>query len=655
MIIELPDGREIEAPDGLPPDRIKIIVQKFAPAPAGPTAGMSTAEKVLAGIGHGMTLVGRNVADIAAKSVPNRIPGQPTWQPHYSKENWQEFNEASAPLVAPREHLEINRLRGLAPPMTAGGFGSQVGQALATAPIAGAAGAPIRALVGPGSSLLARTGASALGGFAEGATVGGLTTDDPEKRFSRSLGGGVLGGGTSAALPLAGAALKAGAERISVPSPIPASASGASSSAAAQGGDAAARNATTILIRPPKRGPLTPSFVAPDPVPEAKFLLERGVRLTEGLRDPRSSRNLVELASTSRPGAGPLIAKQRAQALQDALDLGFKEAAPPGVKVELAGDINQKYAALKNAWDDAYDALRAKSEPIYPSIHDGKGGIALASTTNRPGAFQQIVDDPGTIWDDANRKIASRFLDNQLTRLPEVKGALGRVELGDMMTVLSNIRKAGREALRKQNYDLSDIFGRAEDAVEQAIESQASAETSAALKALNGKYRDFKAIEDAVTRAGDSAAGVTPARFSAAVRGAESSRSRYASGQGGPLRDLSKAIATVFDESASPKTGARLLAAAPDWMHTGLITPTIYLRNASATRATGGAASAAARAAARAVPRFTPAAKGRLMLDLAGDALSAPRSSQAAALFAALKSRGYPALLPAAADEEDAP
>lgn len=401
------------------------------------------------------------------------------------------------------------------------------------------------------------------------------------------------------------------------PTPAGASATGgaagsqaAGGAAAAQGGGAGAQSAATVVIRPPKRGIVEKVFAEPAPIPEAQYLLERGARLTKGMYDPQSSRNLVELATTSRPGAGPLIAKQRAQALEDAMGLGFQEAAPPGASVKLSGGINDKYATLKSAWDEAYDAVRASGEKIYPAVH-GDGGGALRSTANKPGLLDQIVNDAGEIWDDQSRAIAKRFIDNQMSRLPEPKGALGRVDLGDMLTVLSNVKQAGREALKSQRYDLHQIMGRFQEAIEQTVESQASPATSATLRALNAKYRDFKVMEDAVIRAGDSPAGITPSRLAASVKAMEPSRSRYAAGGGGSQRELSQAISKVFDTSASPPTGARLLAAMPDWVHSGLLAPTIYLRNTAAARAAGGVAgatggSAAARAAGGAASAWGP-------------------------------------------------
>jgi hypothetical protein len=505
-----------------------------------------------------------------------------------------------------------------------------------------AGGSTVAQGAGLGTRMLAGMRAATPLGFAYGAGTS-EATDLPGLMRDAAVGGlaaGVLGGAAPAvgsALGRAGGALK---RLSSTPAP-----------AAAQGGAASAGSASTIIVRPPKRTITERVMMEPEPIPEAQQLLGRGVRLTKGMYDPKSGRSLVELASTSRPGAGPLIMKQRAQALDDAMDLAFKEAVPPGAQVKLSGDINTKYSALKDAWDASYDAIRSTGELIYPAIHNGKGGAALRGTSKAPGVLDQVIGDAGEIWDRESRAIAKRFVDNEMSRLPTPKGALGRVDLGDMLKVLSKVKEKGREALRAQKYDLHQIMGRVQDALEQTVESQASPETSAALKALNGKYRDFKVIEDMVVRAGDSPLGVTPARLSAAVKAGEPSRSRYAAGGGGPLRELSQAIGAVFDESASPRTGARLLAAAPSWAHSGLIGPTIYLRNAAAVRAAGGSASGGTSMLGRVgnVTANKLNMLGGVTAD-AGPASAITLSPRVSALLKAL--RGRPGVAPAAAEEE---
>lgn len=428
------------------------------------------------------------------------------------------------------------------------------------------AGAVAPAAILPASGmrgLVATAGQGTLegAGYSDADSLRGLAGDT-------ALGGafGTAGFGLGAALSRAGGKMV-----------------GAARDMAAKRAATEAASESTVAIKP-GRSATEKIFGEPEMIPEARYLAERGVRLTKGMYDPKSNRALVEMASTSFPGAGAGVMKQRSQALEDAIALGFREGAPPGWTGKLTGDINEKYSILKAAWDDAYDQIRATGEKIYPAIHDGSGGVPLRSAGKTEGALDRIVNDLDETWDDANRAVAKRFLDNQIGRITEGKGALARVDIGDMLKVLSEIKRNGRSAARKQNYDLAEIMSRAQDAVEQALESQASPETSAALRSLNAKYRDFKVIEDAVVRAGDSPAGITPSRYSAAVKAAEPYRARYAAGGGGPHRELSRAINVVFDESASPKNGARLFQALPGVLKSSVVAPTIYLRNAAGVR-----------------------------------------------------------------------
>jgi hypothetical protein len=398
----------------------------------------------------------------------------------------------------------------------------------------------------------------------------------PEALAARSAAFGVGHGGEAAS----GAAARSGA------------------AAAGQGGDAAAENATEIVIRSPKRSLVPKALREPEPIPEAQYLLDRGVPLTGGLRDPSSAYGHTEISSQSVGIVGPGIRKQRGAALEDAMHVAFEEARPPGAaKIGKAGDINEKYVRLKGAWDAAWDAIRGKDELIQPAILEGDFGVPIKV------AIDQVIDDVAdplaAVWDDASRAQARRFLDNQITRLNAgAKDEAGRVPLGDMLRVLSDVRKAKRAALEGEKRDLYQIFARAEEAFEQALETQASPETAAEIRALNGGYRNFKTVEDAVIRAKDSPGGISPAQLQFSVRATEPSRARYAAGGGGNLRDLSKAVRTVFDESGSPPTGARLLSVAPEWLNRWATAPTIYLRNASSLKAQGGNAGALAGAGA---------------------------------------------------------
>jgi hypothetical protein len=580
-----------------------------------------------------------------------------------------------------------------------------------------------------------------MGTLAGASEYGSTSHKDPLSRAGGAAAAGglgaVLGGAMAGALPNPAALVPSrpsfdpAAPELALAraegSATAASRSAADAAAAAQGGNAAAQNATTVVVKPPKRI-LPAALQPPEMIPEAKYLADRGVPLTGGLRDPNSAYGHMEIASQSRGIVGPGIRNQRHRALGQAMDLAFEEAKPPPVsrpgatnlapeeylyhvtpaenaesiatqglradapkigeggphgntravfladqatvdtyrslygaggaplevyrvprsalrsveddaasegaaylsrenipaslleretpdgwegvgsarptppqRIGSAGNPNDKYLRLKTLWDREFDAVRASTEPIQPAVIRGEEGRPL------PALMDEIVSDvasaEGAVWDDASRVQAKKFLDNQMSRLfGRQKDEAGRVPLGDVMQTLSDVRAARRAAQQREKWDLVDIYARAEDAIEESITSQASPAMSKRLGELFGGYRNFKIVEDAVLRMKDAPGGITPARLESSVASVVGRGSEYARGGGGPIRDLSKSVRTVFDESGAPPTGARLLADV-GWLTDKIAGPTIYLRNRSAASAQGGAASSEARSAALAAAR----------------------------------------------------
>lgn len=471
-----------------------------------------------------------------------------------------------------------------------------------------------------------------MGALAAASEYGSTSHKDPLSRGvgagAAGVAGGVLGGAMAGALPNP-AALVPSRPKIDPAAPemalaraegnataaarvaADAAATAEGGNAVAQGGNAAAQNASTVVVRPPRRI-LPAALQPPEMIPEAKYLADRGVTITGGLRDPNSPYGHIEIASQSRGIVGPGIRNQRHAALGQAMDLAFEEARPAGVKEKIgpAGNPNDKYTRLKALWDREFDTVRAKDEMIQPAVIQGEQGRPL------PAVIDEIVGDASSpesaVWDAASREQASKYLGNQMTRLfGRQKDEAGRVPLGDMMKVLSDVRQARRMAQQREKWDLVDIYSRSEDAIENAITSQASPETSKRLGELFGGYRNFKIVEDAVLKMKDAPGGITPAKLEQAVASTVGRGSEYARGGGGPIRDLSKSVRTVFDESGAPPTGARVLADV-GWLTDKLAGPTIYLRNRSAAAAQGGAAAASGgKAAANAKAAALVAARAR--------------------------------------------
>lgn len=344
-----------------------------------------------------------------------------------------------------------------------------------------------------------------------------------------------------------------------------------------------------------KKPLLARALQEPDLTPEAKFLSDRGVKLTTGLRDATSPAAHTEIASQSIMGSGPIIRSQRQRALQQSMDLGFELARPPGApKLGATGNVNAKFAKLEAAWDTAYDAVKKEAGAIYPAIHNGRGGVPLIGTAKRPGAIARALRDPDLLADKDSINLVERFVENQFTKLPRKPGALAQVDVSDLLDIRTVLRRHARQALSSQKYEQYRLFGAAEDQITAAIESQAPEAAVARLRELDGKYRNLVTMREAVTKAKDAPGGITPQNFANAVYDVESSGAAYARGEGGEMRQLSKAIKAVFDESSAPPTGARLLAvsAVPEWARNTVVGPSIALRNSQLAKTPVSAAAA---------------------------------------------------------------
>lgn len=322
------------------------------------------------------------------------------------------------------------------------------------------------------------------------------------------------------------------------------------------------------------------------PTPEAVFLEKQGVPLTAGQRNPRSAIGQIEEASTSLRFTGPAISAQRDAAQRGWQNVVLSKGLPPGMKgIPRSDAVSTQLDALYKGFEPAYGVVKGQS--VYPAIHQGGKGVPLQTFGKSVGAFDQAVSDPSVLADDATRATVKRFLDNELSRLPERKGAIQQVPAEDLMAVRSHIRDAWRMAKRQGKHDAAALLDNAEGAVTDALDSQLDPGLSAALRKTDAQYRNYKIIEDAVSRAGDSPSGFSPSMLTQAIKAASDrgSFARSTGRGGGDLRDLSKAGRVVF-ESRSPPTGARLLTVGPlgEWV-TGPITFAIN-RPSAASRVT---------------------------------------------------------------------
>jgi hypothetical protein len=317
--------------------------------------------------------------------------------------------------------------------------------------------------------------------------------------------------------------------------------------------EARALPAATNAFRKAAESTLTPTA-------EAAFLRGEGVPLTVGQLNPRSAVGQIEEASTSLRGVGAAIQGQREAAKKGWQQLVMREAHPPGMpQVPPEWKPSDALSAIYEGFKPSYEGVG--NELIYPAIHDGAKGVPLQSMGKQAGALELAALDPSVLATDQTRQAVHGFLQHQLTILPERAGAVGRVGVGDLLQVRSNIRDAIRSSVQRQDFSAAQLLSNGEEAITKAVESQASPGIVDALRQTDSKYRAYKVVEDAIARAADSPSGFSPSQLTQSIK-ASMGKGQFARGAGGRLRELEQAGKTVF-ESTSPPTGARLLTVGP--------------------------------------------------------------------------------------------
>ena len=379
-----------------------------------------------------------------------------------------------------------------------------------------------------GASLAARLGMGAAKGGAMGALFG-LGSSNADLTKGEGLGalkdmgaGSLFGAGVGAALPLAGSALASTGRAIS--------------------------------------GPLKVSKAA-------EYLRSKGINnLTIGQLDPAGALAQLEEASTSVGGVGPSIKamKEAPRAAWQKVVLG--EGLAPGGQLASGAADTQEH--LANAFDDFgshYDAFAGVR--VAPVTRQGvviAPPVAATKTTKAvPNPFAKAISDPSALASKDEAETVRRFLDDQLTLIPTTKSgaAAGTVDAASLLKMRSNIRAAGREAVKRQEFPQARLLSNAEDIVTGALENNLDPKAASALQGLDRQYSRYKVVEDAVARAGDKPEGFSPYNLTQALKGSMGKGS-FARGEGGELRQLAKAGREVFDQQI-PVTGARALAVGP--------------------------------------------------------------------------------------------
>ncbi len=280
----------------------------------------------------------------------------------------------------------------------------------------------------------------------------------------------------------------------------------------------------------------------------ARKLTSRGVDLTPGQMQPESTYGQIEEAMMAVPGIGPRIKAARERGWTQTQNLIAQEAAPPGFMMQPRQDPQAMFRDLIDAYDQAYEV--GKGFPVSPRIMRMQGkDVPLSDALKVPA---------GAFGDDASRKYANSFLANEWSAL---RGR--QLQSDDLFALRSRIRAKARDLRQNKNapFEAADMLESAEKRVTEALESQLPPDVMRQIRAIDGKYGNFKVVEGALFRAGDRELGFTPAQFSQEVRQGAQSRMGYAAG-GGRMRDTAAAGREVF-ENRQPQTGRMALTVAP--------------------------------------------------------------------------------------------
>lgn len=275
--------------------------------------------------------------------------------------------------------------------------------------------------------------------------------------------------------------------------------------------------------------------------PEAARLLDEGVPLTPGQRNPTGLWSQLEEASTSLPVVGPKITEARQAAREAWADVALNRGRAPGAEKVGPGSLPEKVDTLYQGFRPAYAEVKGA---LAPTDVDALGAALQAATANE----SHLVTDVG-------RESVQRFLGNQFSLLTREGPTLEK-----LLAVRSNIRDALRQKARTGD-EVIPLLKDAESAVTQAIVKGAPPEVAEKLAATDQQYALYKTLEDAARRAGDQPAGLSPTHLQNAIKGS-TAPGAYSRGAGGELRDLARAGKETFDVRV-PMTGARMVTMIP--------------------------------------------------------------------------------------------
>lgn len=279
----------------------------------------------------------------------------------------------------------------------------------------------------------------------------------------------------------------------------------------------------------------------------AKDLARMGVdisKLTLGQMNPEGAMAQLEESGQHAIASGNVIRGQREAGNQAWRDAALSRGMAPYSPLP-AGSTAERLTAAKASFNAPYGAVG--DNPVKTA---GPGEQSLRDQLRK--SFADVVADPGPRATDADRSALLKSLNNEVTALPYEPGKPNSVQ--DLIGLRHNIRT---DLAGEDNTQVAKLLRNSEGAVTDNIEKNLPEHARQSLRDTDKQYSLYKTLEKANANAGDNPAGLMPQHLSSAVKSA-TEEGAYARGGGGDLRELAQ-LGRESLQTKTPPTGVRAL------------------------------------------------------------------------------------------------
>lgn len=194
----------------------------------------------------------------------------------------------------------------------------------------------------------------------------------------------------------------------------------------------------------------------------------------------------------------------------------------PGAKVD-ADDLDDMMTQGFESFRGAYQGF--DQHQINPQ--------GLGETVDR------ALKDPDLFVGEDARNSIRGWVDGQLRALGRRAADRGALTSGDLIELRQNLRGRSRDMLRTQterSSEAREVLGNVERTISRYIEDALPDEAAKRLRDIDGQYRQFKVVEDAVYR--DGGASLSPQKVLDSIRRGSRSRGQFTRGDQDDLRRI---------------------------------------------------------------------------------------------------------------------